>query len=356
MLLGFSIASHCNLRCPHCIRDDVVTPRELEPELIARVLDEATALWGPVTVSLTGGEPLVHRRFADIVETIASRGLPYRFVSNAWHLQRIVPLLRRFPPEGVRLSLSGGDECVHDADRGRGSFRRVMLGVALLTYLRVPASLSVIVDRRSRGQLEDVARLAEELGCVRLHYILPQPVPGSVERDSDLPPEEWWAVAREVRALAARPGRRTVIQLDYGAPAEGEEALCDTFAARRVYVDAEGRLSTCCQLSEYGENAADVVADLHHVSLADAWPVYLERLRAQRAGSARPASGADEFDDFPCIRCARFTGKMEWMRQYPDHRWAPAVRPAGRPSGERALVQLSRAPALATVAAGALPG
>lgn len=349
MLLGFSVASHCNLRCPHCIRDDVVTPRELEPELIARVLDEAVALWGAVGVSLTGGEPLVHRRFADIVEMIASRGLSYRFVSNGWHLRRIVPLLRRFPPAAVRLSLSGGDECVHDADRGRGSFQRVMLGVALLTYLRIPTSLSIIVDRRSRRQVEEVAALAEGLGCLQLHYILPQPVPGSVERDSDLPPEEWREVVREVHALAARPGRRTAIQLDYGAPFDGEEALCDTFAGQRVYVDAEGRLSTCCQLSEYGENTADVVADLHQVSLADAWPAYLERLRVQQMGSARPASGADEFDDFPCIRCARFTGKMEWMRQYREHRWSRAVRPAGRPSGERTLVQLSRSPALSAV-------
>jgi MoaA/NifB/PqqE/SkfB family radical SAM enzyme len=224
-----------------------------------------------------------------------------------------------------------------------------MLGVALLTYLRIPTSLSIIVDRRSRRQVEEVAALAEGLGCLQLHYILPQPVPGSVERDSDLPPEEWREVVREVHALAARPGRRTAIQLDYGAPFDGEEALCDTFAGQRVYVDAEGRLSTCCQLSEYGENTADVVADLHQVSLADAWPAYLERLRVQQMGSARPASGADEFDDFPCIRCARFTGKMEWMRQYPEHRWSRAVRPAGRPSGERTLVQLSRSPALSAV-------
>src|SRR5690348_17485366 len=31
------------------------------------------------------------------------------------------------------LSLSGATESVHDAERGRGSFRRVLLGVALLT-------------------------------------------------------------------------------------------------------------------------------------------------------------------------------------------------------------------------------
>lgn len=334
MLLGFAVTQHCNLRCPHCIRDDVETVRELEPELVGSILDDALALWGDVTVSLTGGEPLVHRRFGVLVEEIASRGVPYRFVSNGWHLKRIVPLLRRFPPQSVRLSLSGADEAVHDAERGRGSFRRVLLGVGILTHLGIPSSLSIVVDRRDRHQLREAAELAEALGCMAIHFILPQPVTGSLERGTDLDPGEWWEVAREVRAMAAEQGRRTVVRLDYGAPFEGEEPLCDTYALRRVYVDCHGRLSTCCQLSEYGFNDADVVVDLTRVSLREAWPLYVERLEAQREASAPPVAG-DEFDAFPCIRCARVTGKMEWVRAYPHARWSGAA--AG---GMPALVQL----------------
>ncbi|HEX6939113.1 MAG TPA: radical SAM protein [Longimicrobiales bacterium] len=325
MLLGFAITQHCNLRCPHCIRDDVETVRELEPELIGRVLDDALAMWGDVTVSLTGGEPLIHRRFDAVVETIASRGVQYRFVSNGWHMKRIVPLLRRRPAESVRLSLSGGDEAVHDAERGRGSFRRVLLAVGLLTYLRIPSYLSMVVDRRDRHQLRTAVELAESLGCAGIHFILPQPVTGSLGRGTDLEPEAWWEVAREVRALAREPGRRTQVWLDYGAPFEGGAPPCDTFALRRVYVDARGRLSTCCQLSEYGYNENDVVADLHEVRLCDAWPRYVERLEAQRAASAPPADGGDAFDAFPCIRCARATGKMEWVRAYPDSPWSAAA-------------------------------
>ncbi|HEX7049909.1 MAG TPA: radical SAM protein [Longimicrobiales bacterium] len=337
MLLGFAITRHCNLRCPHCIRDDVESVRELGPALIGRVLDDALALWGDVTVSLTGGEPLIHRRFDAVIETIASRGVPYRFVSNGWHLKRIVPLLRRWPAQSVRLSLSGGDAAVHDAERGRDSFRRVLLAVGLLTYLRIPAYLSMVIDRRDRHQIGTAVELAESLGCAGIHFILPQPVTGSIERDTDLDPEEWWAVAREVRALAREPGRRTGIRLDYGAPFDGDELPCDTFTHRRVYVDASGRLSTCCQLSEYGFNENDVVANLHEVSLRDAWPRYVERLAAQQAASARPDHGGDAFDAFPCIRCARTTGKLDWLRRYPESRWA-----AGAPARKvPALVRLT---------------
>jgi hypothetical protein len=212
----------------------------------------------------------------------------------------------------------------------------------MLTSRAIPTSLSLVVDRRSRHQIRQTADLAESLGCVGLSVILPQPVPGSVQRDSDLAPAEWAAVRREVRAIAAEPARRTPVRLDYGAPAEEgeEERTCDTFTRQRLYVDAHGRLSLCCQLSEYGGGEGDVVADLHRESLLMAWPRYVEMLGAQHARS-RPApaalGGGDPFDAFPCIRCARSMGKMSWIRAYPESPWTGA---AGEDA--RSLVTLGR--------------
>ena len=324
MLLGFALTQHCNLRCPHCIRDDVTTVYSLDADLIGSILDDALALFGDVTVSLTGGEPLLHPHFKSIIERFSTKRVPYRLVSNGWHLRRIMPTLDRWPAEAVRLSLSGATAAVHDAERGRGSFRRVLLGVALLTSRRIPTALSLVIDRRDRHQVREAATLAEALGCTRIHFILPQPVPGSAARNSDLPPEEWWSVRREVEALAGEPGRATAIQLDYGAPLDADGPRCDTFALRRVYVDARGRLSTCCQLSEYGFNERDVVADLSVIRLRDAWPRYVKQLQAQEAASRR--SRWDVLGAFPCLRCARSLGKLAWIASYPESPWAEATQ------------------------------
>src|SRR5438445_7073674 len=318
MLLGFALTEHCNLRCPHCIRDDVTTVRSLDAALVESVLDQALALYGSVTASFTGGEPLLHPEFHRIVAACTARGIPYRFVSNGWHVKRLMPLFDRHPPEAARLSLSGATEQIHDAERGRGSFRRVLLAVALFTSRRIPAALSIVIDRRDRHQLREAADLAERLGCLRLHIILPQPVTGSVARDSDLPPEEWLAVRRQTEAIAREPGRRTVGALDYGAPFDGPESPCETFAPKRIYVDTRGRVCTCCQLSQYGANETEVVADLHHESLATAHRKYVARLRELRAAQApRPGAG-DVFDTPPCIRPARATGKRAWPAGSPS--------------------------------------
>jgi MoaA/NifB/PqqE/SkfB family radical SAM enzyme len=326
MLVGFAVTEHCNLRCPHCIRDDVTTVRSLEPELIASIVDQATAMFGSVTASFTGGEPLLHEAFARIVADCADRGVPYRFVSNGWHLKRVVPLLRRHPPHAVRLSLSGATERTHDADRGAGSFRRVLLGAALLTNERIPTYLSIVIDRRNRHELRTAADLAEQLGCLGIGFILPQPTPGSAARDSDLAPDEWLPTAREVQALAAEPGRRSEIVLDYGHPFEGAEAPCETFAHQRIYVDTKGRLCTCCQLSGFGFNEIEAVADLHDVPLADAYPRYLARLEALlRTQRPRPEDPCVT-DPFPCLRCSAVTGKLRWLSQHPTSSWHPAAR------------------------------
>jgi MoaA/NifB/PqqE/SkfB family radical SAM enzyme len=334
MLLGLALTEHCNLRCPHCIRDDVTTVRSLDAALIESVLDQALALYAgagsSVTASFTGGEPLLHPEFHRIVAACATRNVPYRFVSNGWHVKRLMPLFDRHPPEAVRLSLSGATEAIHDAERGRGSFRRVLLAVALLTSRRIPAALSIVIDRRDRHQLGAAADLAEGLGCIRLHVILPQPVPGSVARDSDLRPEEWMAVRHETEAIAREPGRRTIVALDYGAPFDGPETACDTFALRRIYVDTHGRVCTCCQLSQYGGNEAEVVADLHHESLIDAHRKYVERLRELRAAQAPRRDSGDVFDTLPCIRCARASGKLDWLTAYPASPWSQLTVRGGR--------------------------
>ncbi|HYJ79440.1 MAG TPA: radical SAM protein [Longimicrobiaceae bacterium] len=340
MLVGFAVTEHCNLRCPHCIRDDVTTVRNLDPALIAATVDQAKVLFGEVTVTMTGGEPTIHPEWERIIALLHEREVSYRFVTNGWHMRRLMPGLTRHPPAYVRLSLSGGDEAVHDGERGRGSFRRVLLAAALLTSRGIPSTLGFVIDRRDRHQLRLAADLAESLGCLSIHFCLAQPVPGSAARDSDLAPHEWRAARDEVLALS-REGRRTAVFLDYGAPSDGPEPGCDTFGLQRIYVDARGQLSLCCQLSEYGDNAADVVADLNRVPLLQAWPRYLERLEAQRLASA-PLPEGGELEAYPCIRCARVLGKMEWVRQYPDSPWHGAAEERG-PGPARHLVALSYA-------------
>lgn len=322
--VGFALTQHCNLRCPHCIRDDVTTFAELDVDLVMRVLDEAGQQFDHVTAGFTGGEPMLHREWPRLIDELARRSIPYMFVSNGWHMRRFVPLMDRYAPYNVRLSLSGADQAVHDEERGRDSFRRVLLATALLTSRRVPVSYSLIVDRRTRHQLEEALLLSQQMGAAEMHFILPQPVPASAERNTDLAPAEWWAVRRELDAMARDATGFTRLRVAYGAPSDHPVAECGSKTLTRIYVDVHGRLSTCCQLSEYGANQTDLVADLNTTSFADAFAVHTRRIDELKQISL-PQGAADGLSDFACLRCARATGKLNWLRQYPDSPWAFAA-------------------------------
>ena len=325
MRIGFAITEHCNLRCPHCIRDDVTTVRSLEPELVASVLEQAAELYGPVAASFTGGEPLLHSEFERILEQCSTRKVPYRFVTNGWHVKRVLPVLRRHPPQSVRLSLSGATQETHDHDRGAGSYRRVLLSAALLTNERIPFFLSIVIDRRNRHELRAAAHLAESLGCLGIGFILPQPTPGSAARNSDLPPEEWIPTTRAIEALARETGRQSHISLDYGHPFEGPETPCDTFAGNRIYVDVHGRLCTCCQLSDYGATESEVIADLYTTPLVEAVVQYVSRIEALRQAQQPQPGEPQTTDPFPCLRCCRVSGKLDWLVRYPESPWREAA-------------------------------
>lgn len=323
MLLGFALTRHCNLRCPHCIRDDVTEVRAIPLSTITRIVDEAADLFGDVVCSFTGGEPTIHPEWNELIDALAERRIQYKLVTNGWHMRRIMPSIDRHPPAAVRVSLSGATEEIHDAERGKGSFRRVQLAVALLTSRQIPTGLSIVIDKRDRHQVRDAADLAESLGCNWISFILPQPVPASADRNSDLAPEEWIEVRDEVAALGRERHRRTAVSMDYGAPFAGEEVGCDTMALKRIYVDPDARVSLCCQLSDYGFNTRDIVGDLNVSSLRHVYSLYLSAMDELRAASAPGACGARTvIDAYPCLRCARALGKLGWLDQFSESPWA----------------------------------
>jgi hypothetical protein len=60
------------------------------------------------------------------------------------------------------------------------------------------------------------------------------------------------------------------------------------------------------------------------MSFADGYSEQLRRTAELKRISA-PAGDADALADFACMRCARATGKLNWLRHYPDSPWAFAA-------------------------------
>ncbi|MGQ0713768.1 MAG: radical SAM protein [Gemmatimonadaceae bacterium] len=327
--VGFELSNLCNLHCTHCIRGShQASVDHLDLALIRRVLDEATALFGTVEVVLTGGEPLASNLFSDVVRELAEREVGYRFVTNGWLIPRHSAVLDAHKPRFVRVSLSGALEETHDRQRGRGSFRRALLGVAALLSRGIPAELSMLLTRESAGEIGEAVSLAASLHVRSLHLTFMQPTPETAAAGIDLSPQEWRDITREVQAIA--PHAVIPLILDYGSPMSIPRERCNTLASRQLYVDAQGRVPFCCQLSRYGDGGEQIVGDLRSESLAtivariarvyDAF--HAETVRLHQIGRS------DALDDFPCLSCARRHGQTRFLAAYPAHPWAGLARTA----------------------------
>jgi MoaA/NifB/PqqE/SkfB family radical SAM enzyme len=325
--IGFELTNLCNLHCTHCIRGSHQEHLEhLDLSLIERVLDEARLRFSPLAVVFTGGEPLAADLFPAAVAAVSMRAIPYRFVTNGWLIPRHVPLLLEHPPSYVRISLSGASAATHDAQRGRGSFRRALLAAAVLLSRGIRAEVSMLVTRESRGELRDAVKLAGDLGLPACHFMLPQPTPETALEGSDLAPAEWDAVAAEVRALAEHSALPVI--LDYGTSDALPRRACRTMTARQLYIDARGRVPFCCQLSRYGTGADPIIGDLTTESLADVFARAETTYADFGAETTRlhQIGRTDALDAYPCLSCARRHGKTGFLGDFPDHPWTALSR------------------------------
>lgn len=158
----------CNLRCTHCFILHKVSARrpDLVPtEHVLRLLDELAEL-GCLEVTLTGGETTLHPDHRALVSAARSLHLVTTLKTNAttFTRQRACEYAAD-PAHETNVSLYGSTPEVHDAFTATpGSFAKTTRGLAELARAGVRCTVYTIVWERNAAQVDDIARLAEDLG------------------------------------------------------------------------------------------------------------------------------------------------------------------------------------------------
>ncbi len=222
--IDLQVTERCNLRCQHCYQEDYTYPHPPFETLLSVVRQCAdfidTARRSPsfagvgdirASFTLTGGEPLVHPRFFDLLDQICadSGRFSARVLTNATLVDRaIASELSRRPLELISISLDGL-EGTHDLRRGKHSFARTLQGIAHLVAADIPTVVSFTAGRDNYRELPEVARLVKELGVLRLwsDRIVPT---GQADRAQVLSPrevKEYVTLMHEAAAALNEPGR-----------------------------------------------------------------------------------------------------------------------------------------------------
>jgi len=146
----FVITERCNLTCSHCIRDSSPYREETaEVGMIKNALTQIARSHPDSLVLLSGGEPTLHRHFRELLDFGLQLGLSITINTNgvtSFFNEATLKELAQHARMSVQVSLDG-DEAMHDAIRGPGSYRKAMRTLRRLVEHGIRCSVSTtIVD------------------------------------------------------------------------------------------------------------------------------------------------------------------------------------------------------------------
>src|SRR5687768_13354245 len=110
LYVAWQITNECNLACLHCIEESGPGkrfPDELDRDQALRVIDELMALDVPY-LSFSGGEPMLHPHFFEMVKRVTSRGGQLKVETNGHYLTpENCRALKALEVKAVQVSLDG---------------------------------------------------------------------------------------------------------------------------------------------------------------------------------------------------------------------------------------------------------
>jgi radical SAM protein with 4Fe4S-binding SPASM domain len=267
--LFLHLTDRCNLRCAHCYVGGAAGPvHDLAAGKICDLVDELADMGGR-SVTMSGGEPLLHPDWPEIVAH-AARKLRVTLNTNGTLIDRRVAGVLNDVKPYVQVSLDGPDSTTHDRIRGEGSFDSALRGIRTLldAGLGEYLILSMTLMRSNISRAPEMIDLAASLGIPKIRF-LPLHRQGralSASKALDAPPEDYFSWFRHVY-LERKPSSPPVevygglIGFLLHTSGDTDEHWCSI--GRSVVVDSAGDVHPCALLMD----RSLILGNIHSMSL-----------------------------------------------------------------------------------------
>lgn len=162
------VTDRCNSKCVTCdywkygqTNFSVERAQRLAPEL---------KNLGVQVVLLSGGEPLLHPRWAEVAAPWRAADLRLWLLTAGLSLQKHAPQVTDLC-ERVTVSLDGATPGTYQAIRGVDAFDAVCAGIRAVVERNVPVTLRCTMQRGNYRELPALIRLARELGVTQVSFL-----------------------------------------------------------------------------------------------------------------------------------------------------------------------------------------
>jgi len=172
LYVAWQITNECNLACLHCIEESgpgKAFKDELDREGALRVVDQLMDHEVPY-LSFSGGEPMLHPHFFEMVERVTSHGSQLKIETNGHYLTpESCRRLKALEVKAVQVSLDGATSATFGRMRVRGEFDRTVEGIRNLVAAGVDVEVNFSPAAFNIHEAARIVDLAFELGAVSFY-------------------------------------------------------------------------------------------------------------------------------------------------------------------------------------------
>lgn len=138
--LYIDITNACNMRCNFCLMGEIDDKKYIDVEIIKKVLVECNN-YKLLGITITGGEPLLHPKFNEIIDTISEYKIPIAVVTNGALLNSIdTDILEKITSFGISLR---GNEEIDNCITSTKSYRRIVNNIVSLRTMFPDKKISI---------------------------------------------------------------------------------------------------------------------------------------------------------------------------------------------------------------------
>jgi len=271
----FEITLMCNSACGYCDLPLNEGRYELSRSEIKRIFSDLYQS-GVRHIFIQGGEPLVRRDLADVLEDLAAIGFSMSLVTNGMRFtSELVARLAKLPVS-ISVSLDSLNPETYHAIRGRDQLPRVLKGLEHLADYPHPKHLTCIVSNKNREDVQDVAVFARANGFIPIVGAYHWDVKAYGKADEALKYERETVIAvfNDLLATDAIPrGYFRNYVKDNIRWLEGKKlSACDA-GRHSIAIDASGNVSACIAMPHVGnlrrQDLEGVLSQIDRASVKD---------------------------------------------------------------------------------------
>lgn len=290
--MNLMLTGKCNYNCRHCFNaaENADRMAEWDYDALIDLFDQA-AECGIHSITLTGGEPMIHPRFNDIVRAIYERNMVLeKLTTNGFFLRQETLDLFKELNTSPRIKISFDGLGHHDWMRGvSGAEEDAIRAFRLCAENGFRTLAQTQVHRGNIDVMRETLCFLEDLGVTSTRIIRTTPVPRWVKNspDGSLPMEEYFGKMLNLaedwmrgehtmsvvvwRYLNLYPQEKTYSMILDQRPDGHYHPTAPVCGGNRTMmaVTCEGNAVPCLQMSDYVAQLGKTYDNLHEWRLKD---------------------------------------------------------------------------------------